>query len=246
MHDTIKNGLKYSILPHIKDLSGETDEKIKKFLQQHNIDPNKKVTDLNATEIEKIQVNTNATKGNYALLPQKQGILNFAFEHSLLLNILSFKNISSAVSIIQQKSITRYAKDLYYSYIKTLSMNLKKISKELPQFETDKAIFINAGNGNIPPSNWSDTASFCSVNELLDPNKMLFLGGLEKKTQMMKLSIRCSRKYLESSNGIGVNQVITKIKESLGGMGGGHKLAGGIRLSIPSYNYLKQNIDGYL
>ena len=246
MHDTIKNGLKYSILPHVKDLSGETDEKIKEFLQKHNIDPNKKVTDLNSSEVEKIEMNSNATKGNYALLPQKQGILNFAFEHSLLLNILSFKNISSAVSIIQQKSITRYAKDLYYNYIKTLSMNLKKISKELPQFETDKAIFINAGNGNIPPSNWSDTASFCSVNELLDTNKMLFLGGLEKKTQMMKLSIRCSRKYLESSKRIGVNQVITKIKESLGGMGGGHKLAGGIRLSIPSYNYLKQNIDDYL
>ena len=246
MHDTIKNGLKYSILPHVKDLSGETDEKIKKFLQDHEIEPKKKVSDLNSSEIEKIITFTNATKGHYALLPQKQGMLNFAFEHALLLNILSFKNISSAVSIIQQKRITRYANDLYYDYINALSTNLKVISKELPQFETDKAIFINAGNGKIPPSNWSDTASFCSVNELLDPNKMLFLGGLEKKTQMMKLSIRCSRKYLEAHHGRGVNQVITKIKDSLGGMGGGHKLAGGIRLSIPSYNRLKENIDNYL
>lgn len=246
MHETIKNALKYSILPYVKDLSGETDEKVKGFLSTHNINPNKKVLELNSSEIDKIEASTNVTKGHYALLPQKQGILYFAFEHSLLLNILSFKNISSALSIIQQKSITRYAKEIYYNYITSLATNLKKISKELPHFETNKAIFINAGNGKIPPSSWSDTASFCSVNELLNPDKILFLGGLEKKTQMMKLSIRCSRKYLESNNGLGVNQVITKIKDTLGGMGGGHKLAGGIRISIPSYKYLKENIDKYL
>jgi single-stranded DNA-specific DHH superfamily exonuclease len=246
MHESIKNGLKYSILPHVKDLSGESDDKVKEFLTQNKIIPNKKVIELNSSEIEKIVSLTNASKGHYALLPQKQGILSFAFEHALLLNILSFKNISSALSIIQQRNITRYAKEIYYDYIKTLTINLKKISKEIPHFETEKAIFIDAGNGKIPPSNWSDTASFCSVNNLLDPNKMLFLGGLEKKTQMMKLSIRCSKQYLKSNKGVGVNQVISKIKDSLGGMGGGHKLAGGIRLSIPSYNQLKENVENFL
>jgi len=29
-------------------------------------------------------------------------------------------------------------------------------------------------------------------------------------------------------------------------MGGGHKLAGGLRLSIPSYNKLKENVDNLL
>ena len=246
MHESIKNGLKFSILPYVKNLSGESDETVKEFLMQNNISHNKKVIELNSSEIGKIVSLTNASKGHYALLPQKQGILNFAFEHALLLNILSFKNISSALSIIQQRNITRYAKDIYYNYIKTLAINLKKISKEIPHFETEKAIFINAGNGNIPPSNWSDTASFCSVNNLLDPNKILFLGGLERKTQMMKLSIRCSRQYLKSNNGVGVNQIIAKIKDSLGGMGGGHKLAGGIRLSIPSYNQLKENVENFL
>ena len=246
MYENIKNGLKFSILPYVKNLGGESDDKIKEFLNQNNINPNKKTIELNSSEIEKLVSLTNASKGHYALLPQKEGILNFAFEHALLLNILSFKNISSALSIIQQRNITRYAKEIYYDYIKTLAINLKKIAKEIPHFETEKAIFINAGDGKIPPSNWSDTASFCSVNNLLNPNKMLFLGGLEKKTQMMKLSIRCSRDYLKSNKGIGVNQVISKIKDSLGGMGGGHKLAGGIRLSIPSYNHLKDIIENFL
>ena len=75
---------------------------------------------------------------------------------------------------------------------------------------------------------------------------MLFLGGLEKKTQMIKLSIRCTRNYLEKPKGLGVNKIISKIKEDLGGSGGGHKLAGGIRLSQPSFKLLKQRIEDYL
>jgi len=35
--------------------------------------------------------------------------------------------------------------------------------------------------GLIPPSNWSDTSSFATVNGILDPNKMLLLGGEEQQ-----------------------------------------------------------------
>ena len=245
MHNSIKNSLKYSILPFINGLGGEEDPKIKAFLDKLKINPNKKVVDLDQAEIEKILKNTNIKLGHYAILPKKQGLLRFAFEHAILLNILSFKNISAAISIIQQRSITRYAKEIYYDYINTLSKNLKLLANDLPQYETDNTIFIDAGNGKIPPSNWSDTASFTSVNELLDPSKMLFFGGLEKKTQMVKLSIRCSRKYLENDHK-GVNQVINTIKQKLGGTGGGHKLAGGIRLSIPSFKILKERIDDFI
>ena len=100
--------------------------------------------------------------------------------------------------------------------------------------------------GKIPPSNWSDTASFSAVNELFDPNKILFLGGPEKKSGTIKLSIRCSRTYLENNKSIGVNKIISIIKKELGGVGGGHKLAGGIRLSKPSYNLLKMRIDEFI
>ncbi|MHA1291181.1 MAG: DHH family phosphoesterase [Promethearchaeota archaeon] len=246
MHESIKNGLKYSILPFIRGFGGENDNKIKSFLNQLKINPNKKVVNLDNSEIKKIEEFGNfKSLGHYAILNQKQGILKFAFEHALLLNILCFKNISAALSIIRQKTITRYAKNLYYEYVSNLVKNLKTFV-DLPRFETDNAIFIEAGGGKIPPSNWSDTASFAAVNEILDPYKILFLGGEETKNHLIKLSIRCTRKYLNQNEGNGVNKIINKIKEELGGMGGGHKLAGGLRLSKPSFKILKSKIDKYI
>ncbi len=247
MHESIKNCLKYSILPFINGLGGEDDNTIKLFLKKLRIDSGKKAIELDPNEIQKIQENIdNKCIGHYALLPKKQRILRFAFEHGLLLNILCFKNINAAVSIIQRKVITLYAQNLYYDYIWNLVNNLRTLTSEkIPKFETDKAIFINVG-GKIPPSNWSDTASFSTVNDVINSNKILFLGGEEKRNHMIKLSIRCSRKYLKEHGNAGVNSVISTIMEKLGGMGGGHKLAGGIRLSQASFKRLKQEIDSYI
>lgn len=246
MYGSIKNGLKYSILPFIKEFGGESDQTIKNFLNTIQIDPKTKVIDLNDSEIQAIQKEANVnTYGHYALLPQKLGILKFAFEHALLLNILCFKNISAALSIIQLKEITRYAKTIYSEYIENLTKNLRAFSKEIPHQETEKAIFMEV-KGKIPPSNWSDTASFSAVNELFDSDKILFLGGLEKKSGTIKLSIRCSRKFIEKNEGNGVNKIISRIKSDLGGVGGGHKLAGGIRLSKPSYTRLKDSVDDFI
>jgi len=245
MHESIKNGLKYSILPFVKGLGGEEDQKLTMFLKNLQINPNKKVVDLDIDEIEKIQNEAHFNSdGYYAVLPQKQGILKFAFEHALLLNILCFKNINAALSIMQRRSTSFYVKGIYYEYIFNLVKNLKTLIN-LPREENDKAIFVKA-SGGIPPSNWSDTASFTVINELTDPYKVFFLGGEEKRNHTIKLSVRCSRKYLEKNNGIGVNTIINRIKKELGGMGGGHKLAGGIRLSIPSFNRLKNNTDNFI
>jgi len=246
MHGSIKNGLKYSILPFIKGLGGESDQQIRSLLNAIQINPKTKLVDLTAKEIEIIQQKANVDSySHYALLPQKVGLLRFAFEHALLINILCFKNISAALSIIQLKTITRYANDLYLEYINNLVNNLKTISNNPPSHETEKAVFMEV-RGKIPPSNWSDTASFSAVNELFNPEKILFLGGLEKKSGTIKLSIRCSRKYLENNEDNGVNNIISRIKKELGGVGGGHKLAGGIRLSLPSYNRLKKDSNDFL
>jgi hypothetical protein len=243
MHESIKNGLKYSILPFINRFGGDSNQNINSFLTSLQIEPRKKIVELNESEIQLIQKEAGfVSLGHYALLPHKSGLLKHAFEHALLLNILCFKNISAAISIIQLKSITRYAKNVYFEYIENLSRNLRTISNEIPKFETKNAIFLEV-KGKIPPSNWSDTASFSAVNELFNPNKILFLGGLEKKSGTIKLSIRCSRKYLDKNKTNGINKIITNIKREFGGVGGGHKLAGGIRLSKPSYNLLKKNID---
>ena len=246
MHESIGIGLKYSILPFLSRFGGTSDQEAKSFLNTININPKTKIIDLTRSEMEKIQREANINSfGHYSTLSHKTGLLKFAFEHALLLNVLCFRNISAAISMIQLKSITRDAKSIYSEYVENLSKNLRTLSTESPHFETESAIFLEI-KGKIPPSNWSDTASFSAVNELFDPNKILFLGGSEKKSGTIKLSIRCSRKYLEKNNALGVNQIITKIKKELGGVGGGHKLAGGIRLSKPSYNLLKMRIDEFI
>ncbi|UCD00971.1 MAG: DHH family phosphoesterase [Promethearchaeota archaeon] len=246
MHESIKKGLQYSILPFLKGFGGESDQKINSFLNNITINPKTKVIDLSNAEIKLLQNEAKfESLGHYTLLPHKSGLLKFAFEHALLLNILCFKNISAALSMIQLKSITRYAKSIYSEYIDNLAKNLRTLSIETPHYETEKAIFMEV-KGKIPPSNWSDTASFSAVNELFDSNKILFLGGPEKKSGTIKLSIRCSRNYLKKNKASGVNIVISRIKKELGGVGGGHKLAGGIRLSKPSYNLLKKRIDEFI
>jgi nanoRNase/pAp phosphatase (c-di-AMP/oligoRNAs hydrolase) len=246
MHDSIKNGLKYSILPFINGIGGESDQHLSSFLTRIKVNPRINVIDLDQDEIQTIQQELNINNyGHFALLPQKVGLLKFAFEHALLLNILCFKNISAAISTIRQKSITRYAKGLYLEYIENLVRNLKTVANDSPTHETKRAIFMEV-KGKIPPSNWSDTASFSAVNELFSPEKILFLGGLEKKSGTIKLSIRCTKQYLERHKTNGVNKIISKIKSELGGVGGGHKLAGGIRLSKPSYNRLKTFADDFI
>ena len=246
MHGSIRNGLKYSILPFLNGFGGESDQKINDFLEKLHIDPKTSVIDLDATEIQKLQQEAKfSSQGHYAMLPQKVGLLKFAFEHALLLNILCFKNLSAAISIMQLKSITRYAKGLYAEYIENLVRNLKTLANEQPNHETEKALFMEV-RGKIPPSNWSDTASFSAVNELFNPEKVLFLGGLEKNSGTIKLSVRCSRKYLENHKEEGVNNIISRVKKELGGVGGGHKLAGGIRLSRASYNRLKTFADDFI
>ena len=244
MHETIKEGLRYSILPFIKEIEGDL-QKSKKILRKLKIDENRLVIKFNSDEIEKLQGSINANIiGKSAIFPKKSGLLKFVFEHSLLLNILGFNNINAAFDLLQRPNITLYSKKMYYDYIKNLIRNLSTISR-IQKEVSEKAIIINA-EGKIPPSNWSDTSSFATVNEILDPNKMLLLGGEEQRYHMIKLSVRCSNKYLEKYPGKGANYVIENIKKDLGGIGGGHKLAGGIKISPNSFHILRENIDKFL
>lgn len=244
MHETIKEGLRYSILPFIKEIEGDL-QKSKMILRKLKIDENRPVIKLNSDEIEKLQGSINANIiGKSAIFPKKSGLLKFVFEHSLLLNILGFNNINAAFNLLQRPNITLYSKKMYYDYIKNLIKNLSTISR-IQKEVSEKALIIDA-EGKIPPSNWSDTSSFATVNEILDPNKMLFLGGEEQRYHMIKLSVRCSNKYLEKNPGKGANYVIQNIKKDLGGIGGGHKLAGGIKISQNSFHILRENIDKFL
>jgi len=244
MHEKIREGLKYSILPFLKEIEGES-QKAKKILRKAKVNEDTPVVNLTPEEIYNLQSEiVENIVGKSGIIPKKNGILKYAFEHSLLLNIVGFNNVNAAFDLLQRPNINLNGKKMYYEYIKNLIKNLSTISR-IPKEVTERAIIIDAAD-KIPSSNWSDTSSFATVNGIFDPNKMLLLGGEEQRYHMIKLSIRCSREYIKNNPGKGANYVIENIKKELGGIGGGHKLAGGIKLSKNSFNILRENIDKYL
>ena len=69
------------------------------------------------------------------------------------------------------------------------------------------------------------------------------LGGPEGN--VIKLSVRCNDDFPPLKQGKGVDLLINKIKMEYGGMGGGHKLAGGYKIASNRFNKLKKEIDKY-
>ncbi|GAB4317950.1 MAG: DHH family phosphoesterase [Promethearchaeota archaeon] len=225
-HDTIKNALRLSLLPFLKRFGGNA-AAATAFLKQLGINPNKRAALLDEDEIALLQDNLeeNVT-GSLATFPRHHGLFHFAFEFAVALNVVGFHSKHEALELSGRRNITDSAKKLYYSYVEGLVANLSKVVR-LPAKEVGDAILVNV-TGQLPKSSWSDTASFASVNEVFDPLKVLFLAGREDSH--VKFSIRCTEKYL-AEKGYGVDSIIRRLLEKVPGSGGGHKLAGGLRIN---------------
>ena len=59
----------------------------------------------------------------------------------------------------------------------------------------------------------------------------------------MKFSVRCSSEFIKNHDGKGANVIIREINNQFGGTGGGHGLAGGMRIDPEKFPLLKQEID---
>ncbi|MBD3350231.1 MAG: hypothetical protein GF364_01980 [Candidatus Lokiarchaeota archaeon] len=241
-HEKVKNALAYSLFPFVKEFGGNP-KKATVFLNRQNIDENKKVVDLTDEEVNKIndQIETNV-KGKYIIFPKKKTILRYAFEHGLIISISHFKNKRAASKLIASPRPPADLKIEYTRYISEVSNNLSMFVKT-PKDYKKTAIFVDAGR-RIPSIYWSDVASYSSVNNLYNPNKVLFLGGQDGK--IIKLSVRCSEHYPPLKNGKGVDEIIYTLKKEFGGIGGGHKLAGGYKLAPNRFKKMKRQIDSIL
>ncbi len=239
-HESIANALAHSLLPFIKDLEGNP-RNAEYILDKLGISSNKKVTELSAEEIDKIDLkfpNINL-KGQYIIFPKKKSILKYAFEHGLIISNSVYKYPTKAENLIPSPTAPAVLISEYNQFIRNLTKNLALFVKT-PKEYTDHTIFVDAGK-RIPSNNWSDVASYSSVNDLYDSKKMLFMGGLDGN--IVRLSVRCTEKFPGLDNGIGVDEVVRKIQKIYGGSGGGHKLAGGYKLAPNKYKKLKNNID---
>ncbi len=240
-HEKIKNALAWSILPYIPQVQSDP-EKAEKLLRQWNIPPDRLVEYLDEEEVNRlVQAFGPAIAGSFGILAKKQGVLRYCFEHAVLLNILGFKQQNLALQAITSRAATSPMKQQYSKYNLSLSKNLTTFAN-LPRVEGPNSVIIDV-NGILPPSEWSDTSSFASVNEIFDPKKMLFLAG--KEEEKIKFSVRCSLAFITSHNGENSNTIIQRIKKDFNATGGGHTLAGGLKINPQDYDRFKHTIEKY-
>ncbi|HMF31431.1 MAG TPA: DHH family phosphoesterase, partial [Candidatus Lokiarchaeia archaeon] len=241
MHEKVKNALAWSILPYVPEAQSNP-AIAETILDSVNVPATKIVESLEPDEVERL---ANAISvpitGTYAILPKKQGILRYAFEHALLLNVIGFKDKDMGLQALAASKATAVMKQSVQEHVTNLSKNLTTFCT-LPRIESQNAIFVDV-EGILPPSAWSDTASFASVNNIFDPNKMLFLSGIEE--ERIKFSVRCSPEFIASHGGEDVSTVIAHIRGNFDAAGGGHNLAGGLRISPSDFGRIKETIENY-
>ena len=229
-----------SILPYVPQIGGDS-KKAKKLIEQLGIHPARNIEHLPDDEVDQLVTAFNLPflKGDYIILPRKQGILRYVFEHAHVVSILGHKNPQLAFQMMGASHITQEAKTQYLTYMQDLVSNLSTFM-QMKKTETKFALFADLTH-KIKRGLWSGTGSFATINQIYDPLKVLFIGGEDK--EFMKFSLRCSAEFIEAHHGHGANVIIKHIVEQFGGSGGGHGLAGGIRLHTAQLPNIIQNID---
>lgn len=240
-YERVDKALTMSILPYIPSLQGDRDI-AKILLKKLDIDPKLKVMDLTPAQIDEIvkELKLPSLKGEYITIPKKTGLLHHVFEYATLISIVGHDNPSEAFQLLTLNRVPKDLKIKYVEHNKAIVSNLTTFLK-LKKIETSSAIIVDLTN-KIDVSRWSNIGSFATINKIYDEEKALFIGGMSKEGDM-KFSVRCSPIFIENHNGNGTNVIIKEINNRFGGSGGGHGLAGGMRIDIEKYPMLTKEID---
>ena len=186
------------------------------------------------------ELNLPSLKGEYITIPKKKGLLQHVFEYASLISIVGHDNPSEAFRLLTLNTVPKDLKKKYIEHNKAIVSNLTTFLK-LKKIETSSAIIVDLTN-KIDASRWSNIGSFATINKIYDEKKALFIGGMSKEGDM-KFSVRCSPIFIENRDGNGTNIIIKEINSRFGGSGGGHGLAGGMRIDPEKYPLLTKEID---
>ena len=240
-YERIDKALTMSILPYVPSLEGDR-EIAKILLKKLNIDPKLKVMDLSPVQIDEIvkELNLPSLKGEYITIPKKVGLLHHVFEYASLISIVGHDNPSEAFRLLTLNNVPKDLKIKYIEHNNAIVSNLTTFVK-LKKIETSSAIIVDLTN-KIDASRWSNIGSFATINKIYDEEKALFIGGLSKEGDM-KFSVRCSPIFIDNHEGNGTNVIIKEINNRFGGSGGGHGLAGGMRIDSEKYPLFTKEID---
>lgn len=239
MHERLDKVLAHSILPYIPKCEGNP-AKAKEILVSLNIDFRKKVEELTEIEIEAIAAALHPTlKGTYITFPKKTGVFHYSFEHAQLISLIGHDNPLLALKLIEERAPSSELKEKYRDFIEKLAKYLT-IFMNIPKVETQHALVVDV-SGHIPLPLWSDISSFSTINKIYPIHKVLIFGGVDKGS--MKVSIRATKEFIESHKGIGANIVAKRLAERIGGSGGGHDLAAGLRFPPEQFSTLCKTVD---
>ncbi len=238
--ERIDKALSLSILPYIPEVEGNS-KIAREILKKIGVSPQIKVEDLNEEEQDKIMdyFQIPNLKGKYLIVPKKNTLLRYTFEHAQLISILGHDKTTQAFSLLNSRSASKEQKQEYLNYIQGIINNLTTFV-QVPKTETEDALIVDFTN-KLDPSVWSDTSTFSTMNKIYNPEKILFVGGVTDN--QLKLSVRCTKEFIASHQGMGANNLISLITKKIGGTGGGHDLAGGIRLKPTDLPILEREID---
>jgi len=241
-YETVNKALIRSILPYVTKLNGDIGLS-KTHLESLGIHPKTKVFDLSEEDARSIADSlTPDLYGEYLIFPKKKGLLRSVFDHAQVVSIVGHDNPTLAFRIMGSRTLEKEHRVKYENYIETLVKNLSRFV-HLNKIKTNHAIIADLTD-SIPIELWGDIGSFSTINKIYDPSKCLFIGGLDGNK--VKLSVRCSPEYIEAHQGKGANQIIYEICRVIGGKGGGHPLAGGIRMTPENLVQLKSTIDNII
>ncbi len=240
-HESIKNALAYSLFPFIKEVGGNP-KLAGDVLDKLQIPKSLKVAQLSDEHVDLIDNRfPESLKGQFIEFPKKKGILRYAFEHGILIGQTAYKKPHQTDQLVNLTSASIQLKEIYQDFIQNFTKNLALFVRS-PKEVTNHVIFVDA-NRKLSRNFWSDVASYASVNHLYDQKKILCLSGVEGN--IVKISVRCTEQYPPLAKGKGVDFFIQKIKKVYGGMGGGHKLAGGYKITPNKYIKMKKEINSY-
>jgi len=234
---SITESLKYSLIPYMSKIKGDHDAALQ-IVRKCGIDPHKNVLSLTSDEINALEDELGVKiKGDTALVMNKQGLLHFAFEFNFYISLVGDENYKMGLNVLDKVKLSKNEVAHYKQYMDKLIPKLGDVSGY--RKKSDDAFTLIEVFDDDAKQLISDIASYSSVNFLTPDDKILLVAG-KFNDEKIKLSLRCSRKFV-NKNKFGANALIDALTGVFGGRGGGHDLAGGWLISKEKYERFKQN-----
>jgi RecJ-like exonuclease len=168
----------------------------------------------------------------YIFTKEKRGtVFRDAREYSSTLNAcgrLDKYGLGLALCLGNRDTAVNEVETLILEYKQTLAKYMTWITENKESIQTRTSIVVIRGENHINENMSGAISSMLSSSNTFDPNKALIV-VTKPKDQEIKISARISRILLEK--GVHLGEILNNISPSYDGVGGGHNVAAGAKIS---------------